>query len=170
MGEEAIEEFSTALRLNPKFAVAQAGLAYLLSQQLGRIDEAIAAYRVAVEIDPGLPAATQGLERAQAFKEKSLAAAAQQRQNVQQSPANAAAQFELGLAEARAGNIDAAVRAFHRAVELDARNGRSHANLATLLYLQKDYEGVLREAEAAQMAGFDPPPALVQLSKRKTRQ
>jgi Flp pilus assembly protein TadD len=170
MGEEAIEEFNAALRLNPKFAVAQAGLAYLLSQQLGRIDEAIAAYRVAVEMNPELPAATQGLERAQALKEKSVAALAQQRQKAQQSAGSAAAQFELGLAEARAGNVEPAVKAFRRAVEMDAKNGRAHANLAMLLYLQKDYAGALRESETAKRAGFDPPAALVELLKRKTRQ
>jgi Flp pilus assembly protein TadD len=170
MAEEAIEEFHAALRLNPKFAAAQSGLAYLLSQQLGRIDEAIAAYRVAVEMNPELTAASQGLERAQGFKEKSVAAAVEQRQKVQQSPANAAAHFDLGLAEARAGNVEPAVKAFRRAVELDAKNGRAHANLAMLLYLQKDYEGALRAAEAAKRTGFDPPTALVEILKRKARQ
>lgn len=170
MTEEAIEEFHTALRLNPKFAAAQSGLAYLLSQQLGRIDEAIAAYRVAVDMNPELAAATLGLERAQGFKETSDAAAAQQRQKVQHTPGNAAAYFDLGLAEARAGNVEPGLRAFRRALELDAKNGRAHANLAMLLYLQKDYEGALRESEAAKRTGFDPPPALIELLKRKVRQ
>jgi Flp pilus assembly protein TadD len=170
MGEEAIEEFNAALRLNPKFAVAQAGLAYLLSQQLGRIDEAIAAYRVAVEMNPGLPAAAQGLERAEGIKENSVAALPQHRQKAQQSPGSAGAHFDLGLAEARAGNVEPAVRAFRRVVELDAKNGRAHANLAMLLYLQKDYAGALRESEAAKRAGFDAPATLVELLKRKTGQ
>ena len=169
MAEEAVEEFHAALRLNPKFAVAQAGLAYLLSQQLGRIDEAIAAYRVAVEMNPELPAATQGLARAQVLKEDSVAALTQQRQKTQRSPGSAAAHFDLGMAEARAGNVEPAVKAFRRTVELDTKNGRAHANLAMLLFLQKDYAGALVESETAKREGFDPPATLVELLKRRAK-
>jgi len=169
-GEQAIEEFRTALAIDPKFAPAQAGLAYILSQQLGRIDESIVAYRVAVEMDPRLPAATDGLERARGFKEKALLEAAEERRKVQQSPSSATAHFDLGLAEARGGNVGGAVKAFRRALEIDAKNGQAHANLAMLLYLQRDYAGALREARTATEAGFDPPPAMVELLKRKAGQ
>ena len=73
----------------------------------------------------------------------------------------------MGLAEARAGNVEPAVKAFRRALELDGGNGRAHVNLAMLLYLQKDYPAALREARTASEAGFDPPPSLVELLKRK---
>jgi Flp pilus assembly protein TadD len=166
-GPEAEAEFHTALRIDPRFAAAQAGLAYLLSQELGRIDEAIDAYRMAVEIDPEMPAATQGLERATELKERSAREAAESRTRAQQSPSNAGAHFDLGLAEARAGNVEPAVRAFRRAVEIDGNDARSHGNLAILLYLQKDYAGALREAETARRAGYDPPPALVEVIRAK---
>lgn len=169
-GEEAIEEFQAALRIDPKFTTAQAGMAYILSQELGRIDEAIAAYRVAVEMNPSVAAASQGLARAEGFKEKALAAAAAQRTRAQAAPGSASAQFDLGLAEARAGNVEPAVRAFRRALELDGRNGQAQANLAILLYLQKDYQGARRAAEAAKLAGFEAPSALVESIRKKTAQ
>jgi tetratricopeptide (TPR) repeat protein len=165
--EEGIEEFEAALRIDPKFAAAQAGLAYLFSQQLGRIDESIAAYRTALAMNPELPAAAEGLERALDLKEKAAAAAAEQRRRAEKPPGNAETLFDLGLSEARAGNVEAALRALRRAVELDGRHARAHANLAMLLYLQKDYAQALREAEAARRGGFDPPPRLMDLLKRK---
>jgi len=162
-GDAALDELREALRLDPRFASAQAALAYILSQQLGRIDEAIAEYRTAAAIDPNLPATVEGLERALAFKQRSMAEAAKHRQNSSTAPAL----FDLGLAEARAGNIDSAVKAFRRAVDLDGNNARAHANLAMLLYLQKDYAGATREAETASREGVGPPPALVETLKRR---
>jgi Flp pilus assembly protein TadD len=162
-GESAIDELHEALRLDPRHAPAQAALAYILSQQLGRIDEAIAAYRTAVATDPNLPAATSGLERAVAFKQRSVEEASQRRQKA----GTAGELFDLGLAEARAGNVDSAVKTFRRALDVDRDNPRAHANLAMLLYLQKDYSGALKEARAASAAGFDPPPALVETLKRR---
>jgi Flp pilus assembly protein TadD len=163
-GEAAIEELRQALRLDPRHAPAQAALAYILSQQLGRIDEAIAEYRTAVAMDAKLPAATAGLERAVAFKQRSLEEAAQRRQKA----STAAELFDLGLAEARAGNVDGAAKTFRRAIDLDRNNPRAHANLAMLLYLQKDYSGALREAQTASQEGFDPPPALIETLKRRS--
>jgi tetratricopeptide (TPR) repeat protein len=169
-GEEAIEEFRAALAINPKFAMAQVGMAHILSQQLGRIDEAIAAYRVAMDMNPDLPAAAQGLSRAQSFKERWRLQTADQRRKALAAPSSHAAQVELGLAEARAGNVAPAVKAFRRALELDPTDGRARTNLAVLLYVQKDYTGALRELVAARETGFEPPAALVERVKRKAEQ
>ncbi len=168
--EEAIEEFHEALRILPKFAMAQAALAYVLSQQVGRIDEAVAAYQLALEMEPDLPAARDGLQRTLAFKERAAVLAVQRRKRVQETPTNAAAHVDLALAEARSGNVDAAVSALRRSLQLDPANGRAHADLAMLLYAQKSYAPALKEAQAAAQAGFEAPAELVRILKRKTGQ
>lgn len=164
--DDAVEEFQAALRIDPRFAAAQSAMAFVLSQQLGRIDESIAAYRTAIEMNPNLSSATEGLARALDFKARSAEQAAAQRRNAQQS-ANAETHVDLGLAEARAGNVEAGVRALRRAIELDPGNGRAHTNLAILAYLQKDYDGALRETRLASRAGYDAAPALVEAIRKK---
>jgi tetratricopeptide (TPR) repeat protein len=168
--EDAIDEFYAALRLKPRFAIAQAGLAYVLSQQLGRVDEAIAAYSAALEMNPALPAAIEGLERTKAVKERAAAPAVQRRAKVAAAPGDAAARFDLALAEARAGNLESGIQEFRHCIELDRSNGRAHANLATLLYVRKNYADALQEAQAASQSGFDPPASLVEVLKRKSRE
>lgn len=157
LGDDAIDEFREAVRLEPKFASAQAGLAYVLAQQTGRIDDAIAAYRIALDMDSALPAAVNGLERANALKQRALAEAAEDRRKAEASPGNASDQFDLALSEARCGNLDAAVKAMRRAVELNGGNGLAREQLALLLYRQGDYAGSLQQAQEASRLGYPPP-------------
>jgi Flp pilus assembly protein TadD len=58
----AVESFETALRLSPREAGYRVRLAQLLEER-GRIDEAAAQYREALDSVPGHPEAEQGLAR-----------------------------------------------------------------------------------------------------------
>jgi Flp pilus assembly protein TadD len=157
LAEDAIDEFHAALRLDPKFATAQSGLAYVLTQQPGEIDEAIAAYQTALQLDPNLQPAATGLERAKTLKAKAQADLPEQQKKAQSSPSNPQVHFALGLAEARAGNVDAAIKSLRRAVDLDASNALAHEQLALLLYRRGDTAGALVQAQAAAKGGYEPP-------------
>jgi Flp pilus assembly protein TadD len=157
LGQNAIDEFGEALRLRPDFVLAQAGLAYVLSQQLGRVDEAIAAYRTALEMNPNLEQAREGLARAEAAKQAAADRVPGRRQRAEEHRDLALAHVDLGVEQARAGQVEGAVQALRRAVELDPGIGRAHADLALLLYLRKDYAAAWHEAQAAEKNGFTPP-------------
>jgi Flp pilus assembly protein TadD len=166
LAEDAVDEFREALRLDPQFAAAQAGLAYVLTQQLGRIDEAIAAYGEALRLNPELHAAVDGLERARNLKSKAAAEAVELRRSAQAAPADPIRHVNLGLTEARAGNVDAGIRELRRAVELDRGNALAHEQLAILLYRQGNPSEALQHAEAARRGGYDPPHDIVERLKK----
>lgn len=170
LGQNAIEEFTEALRLRPDFALAQAGLAYVLSQQLGRVDDAIAAYHTALEMNPRLAQAREGLAQAEAAKQAAADRVAERRKRAQDHPNQALAQVDLGVEQARAGQVDGAVQALRRAVEIDPGIGRAHADLALLLYLRKDYSAAWHEAQAAEKNGFTPAADLRAILQAKAAQ
>jgi Flp pilus assembly protein TadD len=167
LGEDAVDEFREALRLDPKFTAAQAGLAYVMTQQPGRINDAIAAYRVAIEMDPKMLAATEGLERATMLRDRAQADAVEARRKAASAPSDAQVHFELALAEARTGNVDAASRSMRRAVELDSASGLAHEQLALLLYRQGDFAAALQHAQTAARLGYEPPRDVVERLKRR---
>jgi tetratricopeptide (TPR) repeat protein len=169
LGQEAVAEFAQAVRLKPDFALAQAGMAYSLSQQLGRVDEAIAAYQTALTMNPGLKQASEGLAQAQSAKQAAAGRVASRRQRAQERPQDALAQLDLGVDLARAGQVDAAIQEIRRAVQLNPTIGRAHADLALLLFLRKDYDGALAEALAAQKNGFNPPADLMQILQAQAK-
>jgi tetratricopeptide (TPR) repeat protein len=168
LAQDAGDELAAALRLNPRYVVAQAALGQVLAQQLGRVDEAIAAFQTALQMDPEMEQAREGLARAQASIESAKAAAGADRARVERDPKDALARLELAVSEARSGDRDAAVQELRRSIELDPRVGRAHADLALLLYLRKDYAAALREAQSARERGFPPPADLVRMLQRQT--
>jgi Flp pilus assembly protein TadD len=157
LAEDAIDEFYEALRRDPKFATAQSGLAYVLTQQPGRIDEAIAAYDTALRLDPTLQPATAGLKRARALKAKAQADLPNQQRKAHSSPGDPQVHFALGLAEARAGNVDAAIQSLRRAVSMDPTNALAHEQLALLLFRKGDHAAALTQAQSAAKGGYEPP-------------
>lgn len=165
--EEAIDEFMTSLRLNPNNARLYAILGAVLSSGMGQIDAAITAYRNALKLDPGMVQAREGLARALASKtqaEKDVAAA---RRAAARNPENPETTYNLGVAEARAGNFEAAAKAFQTSVRLRPRFGRAHSSLALIFYLSGDYAAAWKQVNAARAAGFEPAaPFLAALSRK----
>ena len=157
LAEDAIDEFHEALRLDPKFAAAQSGLAYVLTQQPGRIEEAIAAYEAALGLDANFQPAIAGLDRARDLKAKAQTDVPEEQKKAQSSPNNPLVHFALGLAEARAGNVEAAIRSLRRSVELDPNYALAHEQLALLLFQKGDRAEALTQAQAAAKGGYEPP-------------
>ena len=170
LGQSAVEEFSEALRLRPNFPMAQAGLAYVLSQQLGRVDEAIAAYQKALELDPRLAQALDGLARTEAEKQAAADRLAERRKSAQENPNQALPHADLGVDQARAGQVEGAVQELRRAVALEPGMGRAHADLALLLFLRKEYAAAWQEAQSAEQNGFPAPADLSAILRSKSGQ
>jgi Flp pilus assembly protein TadD len=165
--EEADDEFAAAIRLDPANAVWHATLGAVLLRQAGRIDAAIAAFETAVRMDPSLTAVQQTLAKARSLKEKAQAEAARQRTLAQQSPANPDVHYSLGLAEAGAGNLQAAAREFDRVIELNPKHGRAHTGLAMVRYIRQDYAGAWQELRKARALGVEPAPGFLEALKRR---
>jgi tetratricopeptide (TPR) repeat protein len=154
--QEAIEELRTASRLEPGNPNYYSELGGILSQDIGQADAATAAFRAALSVDPGFVPAQQGLTRVQATQAKAVKDAAALRQRAQQAPQNARAQYDWGMAEARAGNMMAAFQALESAVRLDPKLGAAHSGLAILYYSRGDYGKAWKEVGLSREAGQEP--------------
>lgn len=111
----------------------------------GRLDEAIAAFREALSIEPGYTTAYYNLGLSLLEKQKPREAVDALEAAVSLSPEDALAQRALGIALRQTGEHDEAVRALRRAVALDSGDVLSLQHLGRLL---RD-KGELEEAAAA---------------------
>jgi tetratricopeptide (TPR) repeat protein len=140
---EAVACYQKAIDLDPKDALAYRNLGNALRRQR-KWPEAIAAYRQAVRVRPDFSAGHHSLVGAleQAGKPDEVVAAL--RDWARARPADASAHYRLGLALHTRGaaptQLDEAVTAYQKAVELDPRNADAHSNLGALLCDElKDY-------------------------------
>ena len=111
----------------------------------GRLDEAIAAFREALSIEPRYATAYYNLGLSLLEKEQPREAADALESAVSLSPGDARAQRALGVALGQSGQQEEAVRALRRAVALDSRDVLSLQLLGRLLRER----GELPEASAA---------------------
>jgi len=168
--EEAIDEFMTSLRLEPNNAPLYATLGDVLSNGMGRVDAAVLAYQDALKLAPGLIQAQQGLARTLAAKTQAQEEAVLMRREAAKNPNDPGANYSLGVAEARAGNFDAAVKALERAIELQPKFGRAHVDLGLMYYLGRNYAGAWTEVKAARAVGIEPDAAFIEALTRKMPQ
>jgi len=166
--EEAIDEFMESIRLEPNNAEVYNVLGSVLAAGMGRIDQAIAAYRDALRIAPGMVQAQKGLQAALQSKAQAQSDAVFMRRRALQSPENASVQYDLGVAEARAGDFDAAAKALESATRIQPGYGLAHSSLALMRYVAGDYTAAWSEVKAARSAGTEPDPTLVAALTRKS--
>lgn len=110
--------------------------------------EAAAAYRRALELEPGHAAARLNLGRLLHEHGDVAGAAAEYAAVLDVDPHDAAAAFNLGVALEDLGDGAAAVAAYRRALRLDPRHADAHFNLARLLERDGDRPGALRHLSA----------------------
>jgi tetratricopeptide (TPR) repeat protein len=110
----------------------------------GRTDEACAAYRAALEREPGLAAAHINLGRLLHAAKRLAEAEAEYRAALEQEPRTALAAFNLGVALEDQGKLDAAREAYRLAISIDGRYADAHFNLSRLLEAEGDSRGALR--------------------------
>src|SRR5262249_38940695 len=120
-------------------------------QKQGRPDEAIAAYRKAVELKPDLFQSHFNLGRALEDNGRPDEAAASYRRALDLKPDYAQAHYDLGNALRKQGRLDEAVAAFRRAIELKPDYAEAHCNLGLTLRQR----GEFAEALAASQQGHE---------------
>jgi Tfp pilus assembly protein PilF len=164
--EAGIRELVKAVELAPKVALFRITLGSALLREPGRLDAAIAMLQEAVRLEPESQLAAAALTRAEAQKRGTLETVAKLRQEAA-TAGSAERLMALGTGELWVGNLDAAARAFEKAVEIARPNGRAHASLAAVRYLRSDYAAAWKEVKLARAGSFEPPASLLLALKRK---
>lgn len=130
--EAAVELFNRAIDLKPD-AVYFDALGRSL-KHLGRLDEAIAAYRKALQIKSDFANAQNNLGVALQAAGDNIASQAAFRAAIQIDPNLAEAQFNLGKILLDAGRFDEAVDLYRRVLRINPRHAEAWNNLGMALY------------------------------------
>ncbi|HWX16445.1 MAG TPA: tetratricopeptide repeat protein [Chthoniobacterales bacterium] len=141
--DEAAEEFSTALRFNPRSAKAHVNLAAVLIGK-GKLEEARTHFEEALRIEPNNAEFHSGyaylLERLGHPQE----AEAECQAAVRVEPKSALAWHSYGAFLEKQGKLEDAIAQYRHAVQVDPRLGDAHIDLASALFVKGD----LPEAKA----------------------
>jgi|SRR5271157_163727 len=166
--EEALDEYREAIRLEPNNADFHAALGEVLVLGMGRVDGAIAAFQEALRLDRENERAREGLAKAQQLKEQALEDAADLSQQASAAKTDDKIYYSLGVAEARAGNFDAATRALAKAMDLNPRSPQPHSVMAVMHYVRGDYAAASAELDKAKALGTPPRRDFLAALQRKT--
>jgi tetratricopeptide (TPR) repeat protein len=129
--EAAAGLLGQAAALRPQWHEVHRNLGLVLAS-IGRLDEAIVAYRRAVALQPQAATYTN-LGNALTAKGQFDGAVDAHRQSVALQPAYAEGQYNLGNALLQRGDVDEAIRAYHQAIALNPQLVEAHGNLASAL-------------------------------------
>jgi tetratricopeptide (TPR) repeat protein len=155
--DQAAEEFSTALRLDPRSAKAHANLAAILIGK-GELEEAQNHFETALRINPNNGEYHSGyafvLERLGHIEK----AAAECEAAVRANPKSALAWYSYGAFLEKHEKIDEAIAQYRHALQVDPRFADAHLDLASALF-EKDQ---LLEAKAHYLEGSRLEPKLAQ--------
>lgn len=155
--DQAAQEFSTALRLNPRSAKAHVNLAGILISK-GQLEEAQDHFQTALQIEPNSGEYHSGyafvLERLGHIEK----AAAECEAAVRANPKSALAWYSYGAFLEKHGKIDEAIAQYRHALQVDPRFADAHLDLASALF-EKDQ---LLEAKAHYLEGSRLEPKLAQ--------
>lgn len=190
MGEtdDAIAEYREVLRIDPGDEIAKRNLeavqshrnspnmragaapdsaqghhlAGLALAKAGRMDEAVAEYEKALEIDPRSADIHCELGAAYAMMRRTDDAILQFSQALKLNPNHVESHLNLASVLGSQGKLDEAISHFRSAERIKPENVTAHANLAIALYYKQDYAGSWKEVHLCQKYGGTPNPAFVQ--------
>ncbi|MGH8682878.1 MAG: tetratricopeptide repeat protein, partial [Burkholderiales bacterium] len=128
----AERELEAAIALEPGNAVSHSYLG-MVRQQLGRLDDAAAAYRGALERAPDDPFIANNYGYCLLERGEVESALEWFRRSIGREPRNAVAHNNLGSALNAAGDVRAAIAAYRKAVEIDPRYATAWFNLGLAL-------------------------------------
>ena len=135
-------------RCDPAFAEAHFNLGNLL-KETGRVDEAIAAWRLAIKHRPDFATAYGNLGNALRGRGQREEAVANLRQAISLNPRSAIDHNNLGVALQEAGNLPEAVAAFRQAIALNRDYADAHGNLGAILKMLGESTEALIECRKA---------------------
>jgi tetratricopeptide (TPR) repeat protein len=159
--EEAVRELQVAAGMDPQNADTRVLLGIQLATMFGRLDDSTAALQEAVQLNPEIPLARQGLERVQLIRQRVQEALAAGHRRLERNPNDPDAHELLGKAEERSGDFAAAIRDFQKAAELLPTSGTPHVSLAELYVVKGDFTGAWDEIRKARALGTEPTPELI---------
>lgn len=140
--DEAITQYSKALRIRPSITFAQNNLGVLLARK-GRLDEAAMHFLNVLQIRPDHPEAHTNLGNIRREQERFEEAAAHYAEAIRLKPSLVQAHNSLGEILAREGQYQEAIRRFSESIRFEPENPNAHKNLGTLLALEGDLGSAL---------------------------
>ncbi len=133
--EKGAEHITAALRINPLVAEAHNNLGNAF-QSLGKISEAISAYRQALLINPNYAQPNNNLGNVFEEQDQLDKAIACYRQAITVQPDYADAYNNLGFALRVQGRLDEAAASYQQAIRLNPNSPEFHKNLGIIWLLQ----------------------------------
>ena len=133
---DAIDHFTKAVEINPKFELAYLNLGVALSRQ-GKIDEAIRSYTRALQVKPDYVVAYNNLGNALYRQGKYQKAISNYLQAMQIDPNYEEAYNGIGAVLIRLGEIEKAVVFFKKALQINPDNTNAQNNLNSTLAATK---------------------------------
>jgi protein O-mannosyl-transferase len=146
--DEAINQFQTTIRLNPRHAQAQYNLGIALAGK-GQWDDAIRQYQEAIRLSPDYAEAHNNLGSALGNKGHMDEAIRQFQEATRLKPDYAEAHNNLGLALNMKGQTDEAKTEFLRAAELRPEFAQAHYNAGLILLRTGQIEEALTHFQQA---------------------
>src|SRR6266581_2186641 len=154
---EAADEFSAALRLNPASAKAHANLASVLIGK-GNLEDAQTHFETALRLDSNNAELHSGYAYVLARFGRPERAAAEIEASVRLDPKSAQARYSYGAFLEKQGKLEQAIGQYRQAVQADPRYVDAHLDLASALFAKGD----LQEAKAHYLEGSRLKPELAQ--------
>jgi tetratricopeptide (TPR) repeat protein len=146
--DEAIAQYSEALRMKPDYPGAHLNLGLALAGQ-GRFDEAIAQYSQALRMKPDYPEAHLNLGLALAGQGRFDEAIAQYSEALRMKPDFPLAHLNLGLALAGQGRFDEAIAQYSEALRIKPDYPEAHINLGAALAGQRRFDEAIAQYSQA---------------------
>lgn len=124
------KEFRKAIRLDPRNPVAHHWFAMSCLNTLGRLDEALQELMIAQSLDPVSSIISRDIAQVFHFRREYDRALEQCDHTIEQNPHFSAAYWTLGLVQEQRGELEEAIAAFQRAIELSPPSPRIVGALA----------------------------------------
>ena len=147
----AEREFQIAIGLDPRYATAHHWYATSCLVPLGRLDEALDEMRIAQSLDPVSSIVARDVAMMYAYRRDYEAALEQCDHTIELNPHFSPAYWTLGVIQEQRRDLDEAIAAFQRAIDLSPNSPRMHAALARTLALsgrKPDALASLRKVDA----------------------
>jgi serine/threonine-protein kinase len=134
----AEREFQRALALDPRYPTAHHWYAMSCLVPMGRVDDALEEMRLAQSLDPVSSIVARDLAVIHVYRREYDAALDQCDHTIELNPHFSPAYWALGFIQEQRTDLDEAIAAFQRAIDLSPNSPRMHAALARAKALAGD--------------------------------